>query len=279
MNAPYDGDRDSAGQMPPSPEQRPAPPDPYPQNTYAYDQYQQTDPAHGRDGPADRPAATPGAQAQPPPQQQYGGQHWQQATYPQMPYGDNPASLYVGMDDLGQTGAMPGLRRLRPPLPRPAARRRRIPAAAGPAGQQAYSSSRRTPAAGLLPAAPAGLPPPAYGYPQAPADGAGPGYAGPGYEQQGYSQPTTYQGDQPYAEQQYAQQPYAEQQQQYVDPRQQYADPRYADPRYADPRPGGPQQPGHGRTAGARRAGAAAGRHRAVPGRRAGRAAARPAAS
>lgn len=47
MNAPYDGDRDSAGQMPPSPEQRPAP-DPYLQNTYAYDPYQQQDPAQAQ---------------------------------------------------------------------------------------------------------------------------------------------------------------------------------------------------------------------------------------
>lgn len=48
MNAPYDGDRDSAGQMPPSPEQRPAPADPYLQNTYAYDPYQQQDPAQAQ---------------------------------------------------------------------------------------------------------------------------------------------------------------------------------------------------------------------------------------
>jgi putative peptidoglycan lipid II flippase len=45
MNAPYDGDRDPAGQMPHSPDPQGTPPDPYLQNTYAYDPYQQQDPA------------------------------------------------------------------------------------------------------------------------------------------------------------------------------------------------------------------------------------------
>src|SRR6476659_6568835 len=103
MNAPYDGDRDSAG-MPPSHEQRPSPPDPYLQNTYAYDPYQRQVPT-AQDPVGD--ALYDRAAHPPPPPSPYGGQHWQQATYPQMPYGDNPASLYVGMDDIGQTGSIP----------------------------------------------------------------------------------------------------------------------------------------------------------------------------
>jgi putative peptidoglycan lipid II flippase len=96
MNAPYDGDRDSAGQMPPSPEQRPAPPDPYLGNTYAYDPYEQQDPtAQDPVGEAlyDR-AAHP-----PPP---YGQEYPQgpPSAYPQLPYGDNSGTRYVGVDDL-----------------------------------------------------------------------------------------------------------------------------------------------------------------------------------
>src|SRR4051794_34312611 len=68
MNAPYDGDRDSAGQMPPSPEQRPAPADPYLQNTYAFDPYQQQQ-----------------DQAQ-----------WQQQPGYQQPHPDNAATQYMG---------------------------------------------------------------------------------------------------------------------------------------------------------------------------------------
>ncbi|MFF6955306.1 murein biosynthesis integral membrane protein MurJ [Streptomyces sp. NPDC008317] len=96
MNAPYDGDRDSAGQMPPSPEQRPSPPDPYLQNTYAYDPYQQQDPtAQDPVGEAlyDRAAHPPPPYGQEYPQQQ-------PSAYPQMPYGDNSATQYVGVDDL-----------------------------------------------------------------------------------------------------------------------------------------------------------------------------------
>jgi putative peptidoglycan lipid II flippase len=97
MNAPYDGDRDSAGQMPPTPEQRPTPPDPYLQNTYAYDPYQQQDPT--AQDPVDD-ALYDRAAHPPPPPPPYGGQHWQQASYPQMPYGDDPGTQYTGVDGL-----------------------------------------------------------------------------------------------------------------------------------------------------------------------------------
>src|SRR5690242_12919500 len=102
MNAPYDGDRDASGQMPPSPEDRPTPPDPYLQNTYAYDPYQQQDPsAHD---PVDE-ALYDRAAHPPPPPSPYGQQHWQQAMYPQMPYSDNPSTQYLGIDDfVGTTG-------------------------------------------------------------------------------------------------------------------------------------------------------------------------------
>lgn len=107
MNAPYDGDRDSAGQMPPSPEQRPSPPDPYLQNTYAYDPYRQQDPTAQdpvgealHDRAAHPPTAAYGDQWQ---------QQQQQSGYPHLPYGDNAATQYVGMDDLvGRAGQQPG---------------------------------------------------------------------------------------------------------------------------------------------------------------------------
>lgn len=105
MNAPYDGDRDRetpagdprAQVPPPPPGHHPVPPDPYLQNTYAYDPYQQQDPtAQDPVGEAlyDR-AAHP-----PPPPPPY-GQPWppQQQQY-QMPYGDDATTQYVGVDDL-----------------------------------------------------------------------------------------------------------------------------------------------------------------------------------
>jgi putative peptidoglycan lipid II flippase len=87
MNAPYDGDRDASGRPPSSPDQRPAPPDPYLQGTYAYDPYRRQDPTAQDpvdDALYDRSAHPP--PPPPPPQQQYGEQ-WQQGGY-------------VGMDDL-----------------------------------------------------------------------------------------------------------------------------------------------------------------------------------
>ncbi|MCZ4094796.1 murein biosynthesis integral membrane protein MurJ [Streptomyces sp. SID13666] len=105
MNAPYDGDRDRetpagdprAQVPPPPPGSHPVPPDPYLQNTYAHDPYQQQDPtAQDPVGEAlyDR-AAHP-----PPPPPPY-GQPWppQQQQY-QMPYGDDATTQYVGVDDL-----------------------------------------------------------------------------------------------------------------------------------------------------------------------------------
>src|ERR1700755_436453 len=97
MNAPYDGDRDSAGQMPPQPEQRPTPPDPYLQNTYAYDPYQQQGPT--AEEPVDEALYDRAAHPPPPPAPD-GGQHWQRSGYPQTPYGDDAGTQYVGMDDL-----------------------------------------------------------------------------------------------------------------------------------------------------------------------------------
>src|SRR5882757_1550119 len=96
MNAPYDGDRDSAGQMPPQPEQRPSPPDPYPQNPYPYDPYQQQEPT--AQDPLDDPLYDRAAQPPPPPAPD-GGQHWQQPGYPNTPYGDNAGTQYVGTDN------------------------------------------------------------------------------------------------------------------------------------------------------------------------------------
>lgn len=98
MNAPYDGDRDSAGQMPPQPEQRPSPPDPYQQNTYAYEPYQQQGPTAQDpvdEAPYDR-AAHP-----PPPPAQDGDRHWQRSGYQETPYGDGTANQYAGMNDAG----------------------------------------------------------------------------------------------------------------------------------------------------------------------------------
>ena len=244
MNAPYDGDRDSAGQMPPSPEQRPTPPDPYLQNTYAYDPYQEHDPsAQDPVGEAlyDRAAHPPPAPSP------YGGQHWQQTTYPHMPYGDNPASLYVGMDDLGQTGAIPVFdsyehlyREQRsgsyeaPPLD-PQQQAYQQQPVQDP--RQGYFQQPQQPQQAYQP----GYDQQSYGYPQVPPDNAGTGYSEPVYEEPAYGepvygQPTIYQGDQPYGQQGYADPG------QYGGQGQGYADPRQPAP-YGQP-PSHPQQPG-----------------------------------
>ncbi len=245
MNAPYDGDRDSAGQMPPSPEQRPSsPPDPYLQNTYAYDPHQQQDPT--AQDPVGDALYDRAAHPQPPPSP-YGGQHWQQATYPQMPYGDNPASLYVGMDDIGQTGSLPlfdayedlfrdqGPAGNQPQYGQEPPRQPYPPAANDP--RQGYfqqpAEPQRHPQA---PQQPQGYGRPPYERPQAPQDYADGYPAPPGYGQQAYGQGAAYQGD-PRAGQGYA------------DPRQQAGPvPGYPDPRYAQHQPypqpgGGPMAP------------------------------------
>ena len=243
MNAPYDGDRDSAGQMPPSPEQRPTPPDPYLQNTYAYDPYQVPDPA--AQGPVGDVLYDQAAPPPPPPPQPYGGPHWQQAAYPQMPYGDSPASLYVGMDDLGQTGAIPVYDAYEHLY------RDQHPEAYPPAPQQDYQQGYQQappqdPRQGYFQQPQQGYPQQdyqqqgyqqqPYGYPQSPADNTGTGYSEPVYEEPAYGQPTTYQGDHQYMEQGYAAPG------QYGGQGQGYVDPRYPAP-YPQ-QPGGPQQPG-----------------------------------
>ncbi|MCL2728741.1 MAG: murein biosynthesis integral membrane protein MurJ [Actinomycetia bacterium] len=236
MNAPYDGDRDASGHMPPSPEEGPTPPDPYLQNTYAYDPYQQQDPsAQDPVGEAlyDR-AAHP-----PPPPSPYGQQHWQQAMYPQMPYSDNPATQYLGIDDfVGQTGQFPVYDAYQHLF--------RDQAPDGYAQQQQQQPQPQDPRQGYY-QQPQGYPQQqygqpqdyaqqdygqqqyeqqSYGYGQMPADNAGTGYSEPAYEEPPYGQATYYQGTE---------------QQPYVEP-----DPRYADPRYHQQAPAAPphqQQP------------------------------------
>lgn len=256
MNAPYDGDRDSAGQMPPTPEQSPSPPDPYLQNTYAYDPYEQQDPtAQDPVGEAlyDRAAHPPPPYGQDYPQQQ-------PSAYPQLPYGDNSGTQYVGVDDLvggaaqaqqGQPGPQdPGYDAFEHLF------RDQRPGAAPPPQQQApapqqrqqpqqgygYPQSRQQPYQPPQPQQGQGqgqyqqqYPPQGYGppqqpyqqqsgypsaYPQAPADNAETGYSEPAYENPGYVQGP---GQAAYQDQ------------------QQYADPRYG---YANlPYPGQQQQP------------------------------------
>ncbi|WP_435127405.1 murein biosynthesis integral membrane protein MurJ [Actinacidiphila sp. bgisy144] len=262
MNAPYDGDRDAAGQMPHTPGQHPAPPDPYAQDGYAYQQPypQQQYPQPGPAGPGPsgdqfydqygqydqygRPAAPQQHQQQypynPQAQQQHGGQQWQPAGYQPMTYGDNPASLYV--DDLGQTGALPvfdsyeHLFRDQQQGGYPA---QQDPQQQGQGYQQAYQQPQDPQGYYQQPQQPGYDQ--SYGYPQAPGEAAG--YAQPGYEEQPYGQPTTYQGDHPYGQQGYAdpQQPGPTQYGQGTGAG--YADPRQADPRYApayQPQPGQP---------------------------------------
>ncbi|BBA98706.1 putative transmembrane protein [Actinacidiphila reveromycinica] len=249
MNAPYDGDRDAAGQMPHPPEQHPAPPDPYAQDGYAYQQpypQQYSQPGPAGPGPSGDQFYDQygqyGQQAQPPQHQQpqqyapqaqqyggqgYGGQQWQQppASYQQMTYGDNPASLYV--DDLGQTGALPVFdayeHLFRDQQQGGYAPPQQDPHQQGQGYQQAYQQPQ-DPRQGYFQQPQQPGYEQSYGYPQAPGAA---GYAQPAYEEQPYGQPTTYQGDHPYPEQGYA------------DPRQYgqgagagYADPRQADPRY-----------------------------------------------
>jgi putative peptidoglycan lipid II flippase len=223
MNAPYDGDRDSAGQMPPSPDQRPTPPDPYLQNTYAYDPYQQQDPA--AQDPVDE-ALYDRAAHPPPPPQPYGGQHWQQASYPQMPYGDDAATQYVGVDGLVYRSAQE-----EPPY-------------------DAYDHLFRDQHPGGWSPQPQdprqGYPQPQQGYPQAPPDNTGTGYSEPVYEEPPYGQSTYHQGS-PYAEPGYGNAPYAAPGQ--VDPS--YADPRYGYPYQQPVEPSYPQtQPPPGPPAG-----------------------------
>ncbi|WUH92207.1 murein biosynthesis integral membrane protein MurJ [Streptomyces sp. NBC_00433] len=195
MNAPYDGDRDSAGQMPPSPEQRPAPADPYLQNTYAYDPYQQ-DQAQWQQQPQ------PGYQEQPQgedydafahlfrdQQPQGGGQqqagYQDQQQYPQQqpyqePYQQPQQQPY--QEPYQQQGGYQG------------------------GGYQQHGGYQ----------AQSGYPAP---YPHMPSANETTGFSIPVYQDPGYGQ-DFYQGE-PYADPHYAD--------------SQYVDPRYADPRYGYP--------------------------------------------
>ncbi|WP_329176948.1 murein biosynthesis integral membrane protein MurJ [Streptomyces sp. NBC_01477] len=220
MNAPYDGDRDSAGQMPPSPEQRPAPADPYLQNTYAYDPYQQQDPAQW--------------------------QQQQQAGYEQQPYPDNAATQYIGTPepaqpqqgedydayahlfrDQQQGGQQAGYQQQQYSQQQPGGYQQPYPQQDGHGQQTGY------PQQGGYPPQGGGY---QGGYPQQGGYGGQGGY--PVYqhvpsanETTGFSLPV-YQ-DPGYGQDIYQGEPYA-------DPH--YADSQYVDPRYADPRYGYPYQ-------------------------------------
>jgi putative peptidoglycan lipid II flippase len=105
-NAPYDGERNWAAedQFPPQPEQRPAAPDPYLQDTYAHDPHRQQDPteqdpvgealydraAHPPPAPYAQPYTQPYAQ---PYAQPYQG-------YPQYGQQQPQQQQYVGLDEL-----------------------------------------------------------------------------------------------------------------------------------------------------------------------------------
>jgi len=262
MNAPYDGDRDSAGQMPPQPEQRPSPPDPYLQNTYAYDPYEQQGPT--AQDPVDEALYDRSAHPPPPPAPD-GGQHWQQSGYPSTPYGDNAATQYVGVDNLvGQSGPeqqpydayahlyrdqqQPGGHPTQPQDPSQDPRQGYGQQQYPPQQpQQQHPQQAQYPQQGY-PQQPQGYQQQQpYGYPQSPADNSGPGYVDPAYQQPQYGQQPPYpngqtsqQGQGQYADygnQQY-QQPYQQGAPQYGDPRyggQGYPDPRYVDPRYGYP--------------------------------------------
>jgi putative peptidoglycan lipid II flippase len=256
MNAPYDGDRDSAGQMPPSPEQRPAAPDPYLQNTYTHDPYRQQD-ASAQD-PVDE-ALYDGA-AHPPPAY---GQEYPQASYPQQPYQDNQPPQYA-QEQPQEYDAFEHLFRDQRPGAQPYQ-----PPAQQDAGQQHYQQ----PQAYGYPQQ--GQQPQAYGYPQPqqgqqpyqqqggyPQQDAGYQQQGSGYPQQAdYQQQAAYPSAYPqtppdnegngYSEPVYEQQPpygqagYQDPQQYadtgYADPN--YTNPGYVDPRYTDPRYAYPYQP------------------------------------
>ncbi|SHL65189.1 murein biosynthesis integral membrane protein MurJ [Actinacidiphila paucisporea] len=199
MNAPYDGDRDSAGQMPPSPEQRPAPADPYLQNTYAYDPYQQQDQAQWQQQPQ------PGYQEQQQgedydafahlfrdQQPQDGGQqqagYQEQQPYPQQqPYQEPYQQPYQEPEPYQQQGYQQQ----------------------GGGYQGGYQQHGGYQAPSGYQAA----------YPHMPSANETTGFSIPVYQDPGYGQ-DFHQGE-PYADPHYAD--------------SQYVDPRYADPRYGYP--------------------------------------------
>ncbi|WNI16658.1 murein biosynthesis integral membrane protein MurJ [Actinacidiphila sp. ITFR-21] len=241
MNAPYDGDRDSAGQMPPQPEQRPTPPDPYLQNTYAYDPYEQQGPM--AQDPVDE-ALYDRAAHPPPPLPPDGGRHWQQFGQPQPPYGDGASSQYGGVDGL-VGGSGPEQQPYDPYAH--LFRDQGAGAAAEPSHDPAHQPDPRQnyaqPPQQQAPQAPqqqGGYPQQQYpqqgyqqqpygyqqAYPQVPADNTGTGYSEPTYEEPAYGQ-AAYQTGQyaAYAEPQYGDTQYGLQgygHQGYVDPRYGY---------------------------------------------------------
>ncbi|MYS20389.1 putative peptidoglycan lipid II flippase [Streptomyces sp. DvalAA-14] len=274
MNAPYDGDRDSAGQMPPQPEQRPAPPDPYVQNTYAYDPYQQQGPT--AQDPVDEALYDRAAHPPPPPEPD-GGQHWQRSGYPQMPYGDNAATQYVGVDDLvsragqeqqpedpyahlfreqGAGGAPAQPQDPRQPDPRQHQQPHQQPQQPDPRqnyGQQppqqpypdqgGYPQQQYPPQQGYQQPQqqqPYGYP---QAYPQAPADNTGTGFSEPTYQEPAYGQSVYQTGQFPaYVDPQWNETQYGQGAHGYG---QQGYDPRYGYP-YQQPQgqqPGGPGGP------------------------------------
>ncbi|MFC4034146.1 murein biosynthesis integral membrane protein MurJ [Streptomyces polygonati] len=249
--------------MPPQPEQRPTPPDPYLQNTYAYDPYQQQGPT--AEDPVDEALYDRAAHPPPPPAPD-GGQHWQRSGYPQMPYGDDADTQYVGVDDLvgrpdqqppadpyghlfrDQAGAAAGPgqpqdpRQQQPPAPDPRqdygqqAQQQPYPQQGG-YPQQPQQEYPRQGYQQQPYGYPQGYPQP---YPQAPADNTGTGYSEPTYQEPAYGQ-GLYQTGQfaAYIDPQYGDAGYGQGAQGYG--QQGYGDPRYGYP-YQQPQ-GQPVQP------------------------------------
>lgn len=218
MNAPYDGDRDSAGQMPPSPEQRPAPADPYLQNTYAYDPYQQQDPAQwqqqqqpGYQQPYQDAAAVPYPEAGAPgagaPGQEQQGQEYD-------------AFAHLFRDQQPQDGQQAGYQQ-QYSQQQPGGYQQPSPPQDGYPPQQGYQQQ------GGYPQQQGGGYQGGYGqqggypmaYPHTPSANETTGFSLPVYQDPGYGQ-DIYRGE-PYADPHYAD--------------SQYVDPRYADPRYGYP--------------------------------------------
>ncbi|MFI0895295.1 murein biosynthesis integral membrane protein MurJ [Streptomyces sp. NPDC020983] len=229
MNAPYDGDRDSAGQMPHSPEQGPGSPDPYLQNTYAYDPYQQQDPAQWQQQP-DYPqqggypeaAQYPGQGAPVPGQEQQGQDHdpfahlfrdqqpqypQQDAGYPQgypQPGGHDPHAGYQqgGYQQGGYEQGYPQQDHHQQQAYPQDGGYQGYPQQGG--GYQGYQAQQY------------GYP---SGYPHVPSANETTGFSLPVFQDTGYAQDM-------YRSPAYDDARYAD---------QQYVDPRYADPRYGYP--------------------------------------------
>ncbi|WP_433890865.1 murein biosynthesis integral membrane protein MurJ [Streptomyces sp. CA-111067] len=265
--------------MPPSPEQRPAAPDPYLQNTYTHDPYRQQD-ASAQD-PVDE-ALYDGA-AHPPPAY---GQEYPQASYPQQPYQGSQAPQYA-QEQPQEYDAFehlfrdqrPGAQPYQPPPQQDAGQQhyqQPYPQQQGQGPGQQHGHQEQHGQHGQGYGYPQqGQQPQAYGYPQPqqgqqpyqqqggyPQQDAGYQQQGSGYPQQAdYQQQAAYPSAYPqtppdnegtgYSEPVYEQQPpygqagYQDPQQYadtgYADPN--YTNPGYVDPRYTDPRYAYPYQP------------------------------------